>query len=189
MNFRIDELGYFEYDKVDDSRIKIEFPEYSGTYAIVNKRSRKAYIGTTSFLYQRVKQHTSALNTKTHTSKEFIADWERGAEFVVELYPDKTEQELFDEWKNELYNRRKAAGNGSTGEAKYPIERWQNYRGYLLLNRRKKVQRYEVTFGELSFCIFSLSEFATVTGLDYAKLYEVARGKRTSHKGFKLKLV
>ncbi|QKE60861.1 intron-associated endonuclease 1 [Arthronema virus TR020] len=164
--------------------------EYIGTYALVNVKSSKAYIGyTENSLYHRLAQHLTSLKNKTHTSKELIADYERGEHFKVLTFPGQTEQEVFDSWKNELYNRRKAPGGGATGEALYPIERWQKYKGYVRLNRRKKLKRYEVTYGDTSFCIFSLNEFSLVTGLSYSKLYEVAKGKRRSYKGFTLKEV
>lgn len=82
-------------------------PNSSGVYQILNKNNNKLYIGFSSDIKRRVRDHFGELRRNNHWVKSFQQDWNRGDDFysmVIELTEDANKEEyyirLFNSWKN-----------------------------------------------------------------------------------------
>lgn len=98
--------------------------EGPGVYAIINKRSRRRYIGSSQNISQRIKQHFQALRIGTHCNKALLDDYRNGDDFYAEILlklPCDTHEELMKQealaiseaqrLKIELYNVARMNGN------------------------------------------------------------------------------
>ena len=100
----------------------------SGIYAIVNKKSRKVYIGSTNNFERRWKDHRKGAVKGTHWNRHFQSAWnkygEDAFEFGVLEYLDNLEElflaeqfwmDIYREEGKELYNQGKYADNPMRG--------------------------------------------------------------------------
>tara|TARA_R110000765_G_scaffold26628_8_gene64954 strand:+ start:4413 stop:4955 length:543 start_codon:yes stop_codon:yes gene_type:complete len=55
----------------------LESGKYSGIYMIINTRSYKTYVGSSSYINRRVRQHRSALNKGVHHSPHLQKSWNK----------------------------------------------------------------------------------------------------------------
>ncbi|ABQ12481.1 PfWMP3_41 [Phormidium phage Pf-WMP3] len=161
----------------------------STTYGILNKKSSKCYIGsTTTSLRQRLSVHYALLNNGKHWCGCLQADWLRLGKDAFEVITfNDNEDEVLETYPNEVYNHCRTAKRTDSSASvddllfKYldTPDRWHKGKG------RPAV----VSYGTLSFTVTTLGGFARAMRFNAGKLHEVASGKRGSYKGFTVKWV